>query len=80
MGMSSSQLQRDRLTALLRQLSADLLGSEWEMLTAGDDAQFRAAAHKAAAKIAAASAGWTIVAASLRNHGRDPAMISTPAT
>jgi hypothetical protein len=39
MGMSSSQLQRDRLTALLRQLSADLLGSEWEMLTAGDDAR-----------------------------------------
>jgi hypothetical protein len=68
MSGTAYSFQRDLLTALLHELNADLLGSELELLTAPDQAEFVAALRKTAAKLAAANAGWAAMVTTLSGH------------
>jgi hypothetical protein len=56
------QLHRDRLTALLQELNADLLRSEIDLLVASGEDELASAVRRTAVKLAAASAGWMTMA------------------
>jgi hypothetical protein len=61
-GAMPHQLHRDRLTALLQELNADLLRSEIDLLVASGEDELASAVRRTAVKLAAASAGWMTMA------------------